>query len=141
MWPCTANDNNIFFFQQPANTKDTGHFDGNKTDVHVLDLEYSTDLHQNQLVEKKTQVAVSDRVEIKLLKQISNNLSHIQQRQLSQADNQECRNDWMMVAMVIDRLLLLIFTLLSIVVCLILLLNRPTYDYSHVDQPLDTMGL
>ena len=84
---------------------------------------------------------MSDRVEIKLLKQISNNLSHIQQRQLSQADNQECRNDWMMVAMVIDRLLLLIFTLLSIVVCLILLLNRPTYDYSHVDQPLDTMGL
>ena len=63
----------------------------------------------------------------------------IVQRQQSRADDQECRNSWRKVALVIDRLLLLVFTLLTIIVSLVLLLNHPRYGYSHVNQPLDTL--
>ena len=72
-----------------------------------------------------------------VLGQISDTLIQTQQRHESQADAEECRNNWMMVAMVIDRFLLLLFTLLTVIVSAVLLLNHPTFAYSHVDQPLD----
>ena len=62
-----------------------------------------------------------------LLKQISDALIQTQQRQMLQADD-ECRNSWMLVVMVIDRLLLLLFTLLTIIVYCI---------YSSVIEPSD----
>ena len=72
-----------------------------------------------------------------LLNQICDTSSQTQQRHQWQLNDEECRSSWMMVAMVIDRLLLMVFTLLTIIVSIVLLLNHPTYAYKHVSQPLD----
>ena len=122
------------------------------TDVQVLDSETSTDMHfAAQLNDPEPAANVAYAVETNSLKQIKDILIHIQlllkqicdtssqtqQRHQSQANDEECRNSWMMVAMVIDRLLLILFTLLTIIVSIVLLLNHPTYAYKHVSQPLD----
>ena len=122
-----------------------------ETGLKALDLNGSTDVHITQLDDDKPTAHVTYRVETNLLKQISDTIFHIrrsmrqicdilletQQRQMSQADVEEYRSSWMMVAMVIDRLLLLVFTLLTIIVSIVLLLNHPTYAYKHANQPLD----
>ena len=39
-----------------------------------------------------------------------------------------CNTDWMLVAMVLDRFLLIVFTTLTIFVSLVILLNHPAYN-------------
>ena len=138
-------------FQQASDTGDVGKPAMSETGVKVLDLNGSTDVHITQLDDDKPTATVAYRVESNLLKQIRDTVFQIQllmrqicdtlletqQRQMSQADVEECRSSWMMVAMVIDRLLLLVFTLLTIIVSIVLLLNHPTYAYKHANQPLD----
>ena len=101
-----------------------------------LDLDCSTELHITQLDDHEPNTTLTYRIKTNLLKQIGDILVHTQKSQQSQADDQECRNSWMMVAMVLDRFLLLVFTLLTIVVSLVLLLNHPTYGYSHNNSDL-----
>ena len=109
--------------------------------MRVQDLDFSTELHITRLDEHKPPFTVTYRVENNLLKHVHEILSCSQRHEQSRADDEECRNSWMMVAMVIDRLLLLVFTLLTIVVSSVLLLNHPTYGYKHGNQPLDTLEL
>ena len=127
-----------------------GKSDRPDTGEHELDLYCSTDVHITQLDGDKPTASVTYRVETNSLKQITDTVFQMQislkqisdallQWQMSRADDEECRNSWMMVAMVIDRLLLLVFTLLTIIVSIVLLLNHPTYAYEHVYQPLDTL--
>ena len=130
---------NIWYLQQSSNPKDTRETTSNGTDIHVLDLDCLTELHITRLSEQRLPSTVTYRVETKLLKQIQDILFSSQQRQQSQADEEYCRNSWMMVAMVIDRLLLLVFTLLTIVTSSVLLLNRPTYGYIDTSQQLDNL--
>ena len=112
---------------------------GTSSETNVrLDLDCSTELNITHLDDHKPNTTLTYRIETNLLKQIRDILVHTQKSQQSQVDDQECRNSWMMVAMVLDRFLLLVFTLLTIVVSLVLLLNHPTYGYSHLSQPLDT---
>ena len=122
-----------------------------ETDKHGLDLDLSTAI--TQLDDDKSTTSETSGVETTSLMQIRDMVFHMQlslkqicatlfetrQQQMSQEDAEECRHSWMMVAMVIDRLMFLIFTLLTIIVSLVLLLNHPTYEYDHVNQPLDTM--
>ena len=131
--------------------KDAGNSAYTESTIQELDFDGSTNLHIKQLDDHKSDSTDTYSVESNSLKQIrdmlfyiqhvlkqmSDTLFQFQQRQLSQADDEECRNSWMLVAMVIDRLLLLLFTLLTVFVYLVLLLNRPTYGYRHVNQPLD----
>ena len=49
------------------------------------------------------------------------------QRENSKAED-GCRTDWMLVAMVLDRFLLIVFTVLTIFVSLGILLNHPAYN-------------
>ena len=122
-----------------------------ETDIPGLDLDRYID--NTQFYVDKPTTSETHRVETTSRKQIRDILFHMQQslkqicatlfetqqRQMSQEDADECRHSWMMVAMVIDRLMFLIFTLLTITVSIALLLNHPTYDYDHTNQPLDTM--
>ena len=131
--------------------KDARNSDYTESTIQELDFDGSTNFHIKPLDDHKSDSADTYSVESNSLKQIRDMLFYIQhvvkqisdtlfqsqQRQLSQADDEECRNSWMLVAMVIDRLLLLLFTLLTVFVYLVLLLNRPTYAYKHVNQPLD----
>ena len=119
--------------------KDAAKAFSSETDAQVLNIDCSAELHIKRLDNQRPNPTVTYRIETNLLKQISNILFHTQQRQQSQVDDEVCRNSWMMVAMVIDRLLLLIFTLLTTVISLVLLLNHPTYSYKHVDQPLESL--
>ena len=123
-----------------------------KTDLQGLDLHCLTDLYKTQLGDHKLAASVTLGAEANSMKHIRDLLSHIQlllkqmnytllqnqQRKLSQADNEECRKSWMMVAMVIDRFLLVLFSLLTITISTVLLLNHPLYPYSHIDQAQDT---
>ena len=114
-------------------------FDGS-TNFHIKPLDdHKFDSVDTYAVESNSLKQIRDMLFYiqHVVKQISDTLFQSQQRQLSQADDEECRNSWMLVALVIDRLLLLLFTLLIVFVCLVLLLNRPTYAYRHVNQPLD----
>ena len=43
-------------------------------------------------------------------------------------DKEQCRTDWMLVAMVLDRLLLVVFVVLTIAVSLGILLNHPAHS-------------
>ena len=131
--------------------KDARNSDYTESTIQELDFDGSTNFHIKPLDDHKSDSADTYSVESNSLKQIRDMLFYIQhvvkqisdtlfqsqQRQLSQADDEECRNSWMLVALVIDRLLLLLFTLLTVFVYLVLLLNRPTYAYKHVNQPLD----
>ena len=140
-------------FQQASKATDVGKSTSPETSVQALDLDCSTDGYITQLDDDKPTASVTYRVETNLLKQIRDTVFHVQlslkhisdalfqtkQRQMPQANIEESRNSWLMVAMVIDRLLLLIFTLLTIIVSIVLLLNHPTYAYKHVNQPLDTL--
>ena len=131
--------------------KDARNSDYTESTIQELDFDGSTNFHIKPLDDHKSNSADTYSVESNSLKQIRDMLFYIQhvvkqisdtlfqsqQRQLSQADDEECRNSWMLVALVIDRLLLLLFTLLTVFVYLVLLLNRPTYAYKHVNQPLD----
>ena len=124
-----------------------------ETAVQTPDFNFSTDVHITQLDDDKPSATVTYRVETNSLKHIRETVFQIQlsleqiydvlfqtqQQQMSQADVEECRSSWMMVAMVIDRLLLVVFTLLTIIVSIVLLLNHPTYAYKHVNHPLGTL--
>ena len=127
------------YLQQSSNPKDTRETTPNGIDTHVLDLDCLTELYITRLNDQRSPSTVTYCVETKLLKQVHDILFSSQQRQQSQADEEYCRNSWMMVAMVIDRLLLLVFTLLTIVTSSVLLLNRPTYGYIDTSQQLDTL--
>ena len=127
-------------FQQSSSPEDTAQTT-NGIDMRVPDLDFSTELHITRLDEHKPPFTVTYRVENNLLKHVHDILSCSQRHEQSRADDEECRNSWMMVAMVIDRILLLVFTLLTIVVSSVLLLNHPTYGYKHENQPLDTLEL
>ena len=98
-----------------------------ETDLHGLNFDCSTELHITRLDEHTPNSKMTYRIETILLTQIKDILFHTQKRQLSKADEQDCRNSWLVVAMVIDRLLLLVFTLLTIVISLVLLLYHPAY--------------
>ena len=76
------------------------------TEAQALDLDCSAELHIKRVDDHRPNATVTYRIETHLLKQISNILFHTQQRQQSLVDDEDCRNSWMMVAMVIDRLLL-----------------------------------
>ena len=138
-------------FQPASDTKEVGKSDRPDTGEHALDLYFSTDVHITQLDGDKPTASVTYRVETNSLKQVMDTVFQMQislkqisetllQWQMSRADDEECRNSWMMVAMVIDRLFLLLFTLLTIIVSIVLLLNHPTFAYGHVYQPLDTLN-
>ena len=132
----------------PKDARNSGY---TESTIQELDFDGSKNFHIKPLDDNKSESADTYAVESNSLKQIRDMLFYIQhvvkqisdtlfqsqQRQLSQADDEECRNSWMLVALVIDRLLLLLFTLLTVFVYLVLLLNRPTYPYKHVNQPLD----
>ena len=105
----------------------------------MLDLDSSAELFITRLDDHKPPSTVAYRVKPNLLKRVNDILFNSQSHQQSQADEEERRNSWMMVAMVIDRLLLLMFTLLNIIISSVLLLNHPTYGYSHATQPLDIL--
>ena len=137
-------------FQQVGDTKEVGTSDRPERDAYALDFNCSTDVHITQLDGDKSTASATYRVETSSLKQIMDTVFQMQislkqiseailQRQMTRTDDEECRNSWMMVAMVIDRLLLLVFTLLTIIVSIVLLLNHPTYTYEHIYQPLDTL--
>ena len=137
-------------FQQAGDTKEVGKSDRPETYAYALDFNYSTDVHITQLDGDKPTASATYQVETNSLKQIMDTVFQMQislkqiseailQRQMTRTDDEKCRNSWMMVATVIDRLLLLVFTLLTIIVSIVLLLNHPTYAYEHVYQPLDTL--
>ena len=126
-------------FQQSSDSNRANQSTSSETNVHVLDIDCSTELHITPLDGHKPPSKMAYRVETKLLKQVNDILFSSQQNQQSQADEEVCCNNWMMVAMVIDRFFLCVFTLLTIIVSLVLLLNHPTYGYNHVSQPLDTL--
>ena len=42
-------------------------------------------------------------------------------------EHEQCKTDWMLVAMVLDRLLLIIFIILTVALSLGILLNHPTH--------------
>ena len=107
--------------------------------MHALDSDCLTELNITRLNDRTPPSTVTYRVETKLLKHVHDILSSSQKREQLQADEEDCRNSWMMVAMVIDRFLLLVFTLLAIVTSSVLLLNHPTYS-DEVSQILDTLG-
>ena len=71
------------------------------------------------------------------LNQICDILKQFQDRQEKQVDDDGCRTNWMLVAMVVDRFLLLVFILLTVVVSCAILMNRPKYSYDVVTEPLD----
>ena len=126
-------------FQQSSNSNGTRPSSSSQIDVQGLDIDCSTELHITRLDGHKPPSTMTYRVETKLLKQVNEILFISQQNRQSQADEEEYCKSWMMVAMVIDRFLLCVFTLLTIIVSLVLLLNHPTYGYNHVSQPLDTL--
>ena len=126
-------------FQQPSDSDETRQSTSVETDVHVLDKECSTELHITRLEGHKPPSTMTYWIETKLLKQVNDILFSSQQNRQWQTEEEECCNCWMMVTMVIDRFLLCVFTLLTIIVSLVLLLNHPTYGYNHVSQPLDTL--
>ena len=128
------------YFQQPTSPENTRQTVSTGTDMHALDSDCLTELNITRLNDRTPPSTVTYRVETKLLKHIHDILSSSQNREQLQADEEDCRNSWMMVAMVIDRLLLLVFTLLAIVTSSVLLLNRPTYGDGQVSQILDTLG-
>ena len=80
----------------------------NGTDIHVLDLDCLTELHITRLNDQRLSSTVTYRVETKLLKQFCDILFSSRLRLQSQADEEYCRNKWMMVAMVIYAIFCLI---------------------------------
>ena len=60
-----------------------------------------------------------------LLQEIVNLLRESHLHKLKEYDEENRRSDWMVVAMVIDRFLLILFSILTIVVTLALLINTP----------------
>ena len=105
--------------------------------MHALDSDCLTELNITRLNDRAPPSTVTYRVETRLLKHVHDILSSSQKREQLQADEEDCRNSWMMV---IDRLLLLVFTLLAIVTSSVLLLKHPTYSDGQVSQILDTLG-
>ena len=55
-------------------------------------------------------------------------LDEIRLRHRDKVEEDGCRTDWMLVAIVLDRLFLIIFVVLSVIIALTLLLNYPHYD-------------
>ena len=135
----------LFSYQPATGPRDEKTSAWTETPVQGINFYGSTDLHITQLDDHKPPSIETYPVETNSLKQIRDMLFRIQhllkqisdtsiltqQRHQSQADDEECRNSWMMVAMVIDRLLLLLFTLLTVIVSAVLLLNHPTYAYNQ----------
>ena len=130
----------IQHFQKSSSPENTRQTTSTGTDMHFPDLDCPTDLIITRLNDHKPPSTVTYRVETKLLRHVHDILSSSQKREQSQANEEDCRNSWIMVAMVIDRLLLLVFTLLAIVTSSVLLLNHPTYGDGQVSQILDTLG-
>ena len=139
-------------FQEVSEPRHEGMPAWTETDLRGLNLDCLTDFHITQLGGHKRTGSVTYQAENnsleqmrdvlfhikRLLTQISGTLSQTRQAQLSQADNEECRKSWMMVAMVIDRFLLVLFSLLTIIVSTVLLLNHPSYHYSHANEELES---
>ena len=92
-------------------------------------------------MEKAQPVPVSERPvktgDTAVLNEICEILKQFQQRQEEQDDSKGCRTNWVLVAMVIDRFLLVVFILLTVIVTCVIILNRPHYSYDFVTKPLD----
>ena len=62
------------------------------------------------------------------LNQICDILQQFQKHQEEQVDDDGCRTNWMLVAMVVDRFLLVVYILLTVIVTSAILMSRPRYS-------------
>ena len=81
-----------------------------------------------QIVPLNNDKTVGGKGETHALDEICSILAEFKRQHLAKVGVDALRANWMLVAVVVDRFLLLLFVLLTIIASCAILLNRPSYD-------------
>ena len=95
-----------------------------------IESEYPNGTKQNEVQETQMEETTKSETN-RLLRQMLGVMKETQTMKRSKEEGSVTQSDWMLVAMVIDRLLLIIFVCITIIWIPIILTNYPAYSDEH----------